>query len=316
MNEKLLVICDPELRYAERLGQNITSRAEFNVKVYVYSCMEKALEFAKKKQIHILVVDEKYKYEQRQQMKAQSTFVLCGSCVQDLGEEENEVLKYRSSGEIIREIFTAYIENSNENLLRKIPGNKTKMIGIYSPLHRIGKSSFAKTLGREYAKQKKVLYLSLEEYAGNSDSDRNGWNLGDLIYFLRQGEEHLAVRLELAVKREEHLEYLPGILIPQDLKEVTQEEWEKLLSVLKRTCSYELIILDFSESVQGLMSLLEQCDRVYMPILEDVISERKLRQYEEMLEAIGLNGLSQRTYRFVMPQKVEEYAKARAKEEM
>ena len=40
------------------------------------------------------------------------------------------------------------------------------MIGIYSPVHRIGKTKFALRLGQKMARQVPVLYLNLEGYSG------------------------------------------------------------------------------------------------------------------------------------------------------
>ena len=47
MNEKNLVICDPEIRYANRLGENISQREELAVKVHICSSFEKLKELCK-----------------------------------------------------------------------------------------------------------------------------------------------------------------------------------------------------------------------------------------------------------------------------
>ena len=40
------------------------------------------------------------------------------------------------------------------------------LIGVYSPVHRIGKTGFALKLGEQLGEEQPVLYLNLEEYAG------------------------------------------------------------------------------------------------------------------------------------------------------
>ncbi len=315
MNEKTLVICDREIRYANRLGENISKREELAVKVHICSSLKKAIELSQKRQIHMLVVDEKYGYEERSQVEAVQTFVLGEGDISDLGEQECAVCKYQCADEIIREMFAVYVEKTNENMLRSAKKNEARMIAVYSPIHRVGKTTFAMALGRECAKKKRVLYLNMEEYAGLSEEGEKGWNLGDLLYYLKQGDENLGVRLQLAVRKTEELDYLLPIPMVLDIKEITQKEWEEVLTVALQGGNYELVILDVSESIQGLFSILEQCDRVYMPILEDSISERKLQRYENNLEQLKLDNLWRNTYRFVMPANVEEYAKIRAKEE-
>src|SRR5699024_5654064 len=62
------------------------------------------------------------------------------------------------------------------------------MIGIYSPVHRIGKTKFALRLGQKLARQIPVLYLNLEGYSGGAHYFQEGADkdLGDLLYFLKQ----------------------------------------------------------------------------------------------------------------------------------
>ena len=315
MNEKNLVICDPEIRYANRLGENISQREELAVKVHICSSFEKLKELSEKKPIHILVLDEAYAYEERSEVSATQTFVLGEGNVKDLGEAEHAIGKYRCADEIIREIFEVYVEKTKENMLRNRRKNETRLIAVYSPIHRIGKTRFAMALGRECAKSKRVLYLNMEEYAGFQEPAEKGWNLGDLLYYIKQGGENLGVRMQLAVQKSEGLDYLLPVPISTDLKGITMEEWECLLGEIVRGSNYELLILDMSESVQGLFQILESCDRIYMPVLSDEISERKLEQYEKNVGQLKLEKLANITYRFVMPEQVEEYARMRAKEE-
>lgn len=315
MNEKNLVICDPEIRYANRLGENISQREELAVKVHICSSFEKLKELSEKKPIHILVLDETYAYEERRTVSASQIFVLSEGNVKDLGEAEHAIGKYRCADEIIREIFEVYVEKTKENMLRNRWKNETRLIAVYSPIHRIGKTTFAMELGRECAKSKRVLYLNMEECAGFQEPAEKGWNLGDLLYYIKQGDENLGVRMQLAVQKSEGLDYLLPVPISTDLKGITMEEWESLLGEIVRGSNYELLILDMSESVQGLFQILESCDRIYMPVLSDEISERKLEQYEKNLAQLKLEKLANITYRFVMPEQVEEYARMRAKEE-
>lgn len=315
MNEKNLVICDPEIRYANRLGENISQREELAVRVHICSSFEKLRELSEKKPIHILVLDESYAYEERSSVSASQTFVLGEGNIKDLGEAEHGIEKYRCADEIIREIFEVYVDKTRENMLRNRRKNKTRLIAVYSPIHRIGKTRFAMELGRECAKSKRVLYLNMEEYAGFQDAGDKGWNLGDLLYYIKQGDENLGVRMQLAVQKSEGLDYLLPVPISSDLKEITLGEWESLLGEIVKGSNYELLILDMSESVQGLFQILDLCDRIYMPVLNDEISGRKIEQYEKNLAKLNLEKLAGMTYRFVMPEQVEEYARMRAKEE-
>ena len=88
MNERNLVICDRDIRYADRLGENLSMREDLAVKVYVCTSLEKVLELSEEKQIHLFVVDEGYAYEERNQIDADHIFVLGRGRVADLGDRE------------------------------------------------------------------------------------------------------------------------------------------------------------------------------------------------------------------------------------
>lgn len=315
MNEKNLVICDSEFRYANSLGENIAKREELDVKVYTCSSLEKVSELLQQKMIHIFIVDEAYSHEERNEIEANQTFVLSKSQVEDLGEDECAVYKYQNADEIIRIIFEVYVEKMKEDVMRHVRKEQTKLVAVYSPIHRIGKTRFAMALGKECAKKEKVLYLNLEEYAGFAESHEEGLNLGDLLYYIKQGNGNLGVRLHSAVKKIDELDYVLPISISTDLKEVSSKEWQSLLEQIMQNSVYELVVLDVGESVQGLFEILEMCDRIYMPVLDDDISRRKLQQYERNLEQLKLEKISRITYRFTMPENIEEYVKARIKEE-
>ena len=316
MSEKNLVICDREIRYANSLGEQISKREDLAVKVYVCSSLEKVKNLSEGKEIHIFVVDESCSYQERSCIEAGQTFVLGRETVADLAPEEYQIRKYQSANDIIGEIFEVYIEHTKENLARNIRRKQGRVLAVYSPIHRVGKTSFAIALGKECAKRKKTLYLNMEEYAGIVEETQKGMNLGDLLYYVKQGNGNLGVRLHSAIRKNEELDYVLPIPVSLDLKEVTQKEWEILLEQIMENSAYELMILDMGESIQGLFQLLNQCDRIYMPVLPDVTSQRKIEQYDRNIEQLNLNRLEHITQRFVMPENIEEYARVRAKEEM
>lgn len=314
MNERNLVICDREIRYADSLGENISVREDLAVKVYICSNLEKVLEFSEEKTVDLFIVDEAYSYKERNQIEAKQVFVLGRGRVEDLGVEECQVGKYQCADEIIREIFEVYIDKTKENIMRSMRKDRARLVAVYSPIHRLGKTTFAMALGKECARKKRVLYLNLEEYAGMTGEE--GLNLGDILYYMKQGNGNLGIRLQASIQRDEELHYLMPIPIAQDIKEVSEKEWSMLLEELVESSNYELVILDLGESVQGLFDILQQCDRIYMPVLEDHVSQSKLKQYDDNLKQLNLEKIQRVTCRFVMPEQVEEYAKIRAKEEI
>ena len=282
MSEKNIVICDQEVKYAEKLMENIMERKEFAVKVYVCSTWENVKILSRDKNIHILVIDETCAKKERKGVEAAQIFVL-----------------------------------TKENMMRSVKKESVKMLAVYSPIHRAGKTSFAVAFGKELARCKKVLYLNLEEYFGYGGifTQADGGNLGDVLYYTRQENSNFGLRLGMLVRKMDELNYIPPMPVSLDLKEVLWEEWEVLLKQIVEDSVYEVILLDVGECVQGLFQMLDLCDRIYMPILEDSISQGKLRRYEENLKTLQLERLSEKTYSFIVPQDIENAVRRLVKEE-
>ena len=316
MYEKNLVICDKEIRYAKALGEHISARDELDVKVYVCSSLDHVEALQKKNPIHIFIADEGYPHGERRKIDAEYTVVLGEVRPDDLGDQEVYVNKYQSADTLIRDIFAAYVERTNGNITKRGQTQKTRFIAVYSPIRRIGKTTFSKALAKEWGKQERVLYLNMEEYAGLEECTEEGWGLGDLLYFVKQGEGALHARMQLAVQKKGTLEYFQPLLMTTDLKAVSYEEWKTLFEAIAESGIYSKVILDLGESVQGLFRILEICERIYMPMLEDDSSQQKIKQYEENIHRLSLEQLRNKTVRFVMPKQVEDYAKIRAKENL
>ena len=317
MSEKNIVICDREVRYAEKLMENIVERKEFAVKVHVCSTWENVKIFSQEKKIHILVVDEIYAKREWSEVNAEQIFVLTTGSCKHVYQEEKYVYKYQCVDQILSEILETYFERTKENVMKSVKKGSVKIIAVYSPIHRVGKTNFAIAFGKELAKSKKVLYLNMEEYfgyAGMFEQTDNG-NLGDALYYTKQENSGFGLRLRMMTKTIDELDYIPPIPVSLDLKEVLWEEWKVLLEQIVEESVYEVILLDISESVQGLLKILDLCDRIYMPVLEDDISQGKLRQYEENLQKIQLERLMEKTETFIGLQDVENDVRQFLKEE-
>lgn len=317
MNEKNLVICDREFRYANGLGENVSERKELAIKVYTCTKMESVSCFQKKKLIHILIIDERFTFDKRNQIEAEQVFVLTKDGCKDLQENEREIYKYQHADNILKEIFETYCEHTENDILRTVKKRKQRLLAVYSPIQRIGKTTFALTLGKEFAKKNKTLYVNMEEYPDiNGRFMRaEGRNLGDLLYYMRQEKGKFALRLSNVLGQIEELDYILPILNSKDLKEITEEEWKELVELIVKESIYETIILDLGESVQGLFSILQMCDQIFMPILEDEVSILKMKRFEESLETLKMNNILQKTDRFVSTHDLEEYAREIAEEE-
>ena len=201
------------------------------------------------------------------------------------------VYKYQSSSEVIREVMACYGEEKNTVPVQLPVKKTTELLGVYSPLGRCLKTSFALTLGQILAKGRAVLYLNFEEYSGFEElmGRSFGHDLSDLMYFVRQGNQNLIHKMNGMIQTVNNLDFIPPVRTPSDIRSIPWEDWENLLQEIIMHSSYETVILDIGAGTAELFSLLEKCQRIYMPVLSDTVSTCKIAQFENLLRIWDLS---------------------------
>lgn len=225
-------------------------------------------------------------------------------------EERGNSLRKENKEEKRQAPYTPETDEVPERLTEPEPGGRGQkpsagyrtntrgeLIGVYSPVHRIGKTRFAMELGREMAKKEPVLYLNLEEYAGGSYyfPDQTGQTLADLLYYSRQEKGNLGLRISTMAGQDEALDYILPMPCVQDLQGVSGEDWLRLFEQIRENCIYQKVILDLGDSVNGLFQILEACHTVYTPYIEDEVARAKLNQYAENLRKTGREKVLEKT---------------------
>ncbi len=316
MNERNLIVCDKDIRYAKSLGENISERKELALHVFACTSTKSVLHFKKNHEVDILLVDEAFPGDERKQMQAKQTFVLTKEGCLDLNEDETEVKKYQCVDGILGCVFHMYYEKTKDSIVKKIKKPRQRILAVYSPIHRIGKTAFALALGKELAKREKVLYLNLEDYpdVGGRLLQTEGKNLGDLFYYMRQENQDIAMRVASMVCKQEELDYISPIFNCSDRKEIQLEEWQFLFQTILEQGAYETLLLDLGDGLQCMPQMLELCDEIYMPILEDGISRRKVLLFDKNLELYHMDNVQEKTHRFVAETDMEACAQRWGKE--
>lgn len=285
MHQKNFVICDQEADYARNLMQMIGGRKELGFQMHMFQKLEPLKKFAEQKPIQILLIGEEYSQEERLEIPAAERFVLVKAEGRYLADEEKELSVDK--------------ERAVAKTLRKTRGS---LIGVYSPIHRIGKTKYALELGKELAEKGPVLYLNLEEYAGGEHyfSKEQEQNLGDLLYYSKQETGNLGLRISMMTGQIGNMDYIRPIPVVQDLQAVTAEEWLQLFEQIVEKSIYEVLILDLGDSVNGLFSILEKCDSVHTLSIEEPAAKAKLQQYTENLLRTGHEKILEHTVQKVV----------------
>ena len=144
----------------------------------------------------------------------------------------------------------------------------------------------AKSLASAFGRKKKTLLLDLQSFSAREEQlgEEELWDLADMIYFLRQGKKTFLYKLSSIVRNEGSYDFILPMKIPADLRSVTIAEWSELLEKLAVDSDYNVVVIDFGQDVSGIFQLLSQCTKIYMPIISDAESKRKLDNFEWILK--------------------------------
>lgn len=193
MMKKIMAVYDADFRYADRLAEFVNQRSQVPFQVVAFTSLEKLKEFAAREKIDLLLAGSGVEKEQLDGIPAAQVVWLSENGVAEEGEAV--VYKYQASDDLLREVMSWY-RPQEIPVLMTAAGRRSRITGVYSPIGRCGKTSFALTLGQVLAREEKVLYITLEEFSGLSALTGTVYTggLSDLLYYYTQ-REYSSVRL-------------------------------------------------------------------------------------------------------------------------
>ncbi len=181
------------------------------------------------------------------------------------------IYKYQTVSSICKEIrrVLAAGEDSGRNI--------SEIIGIYSPISRCGKTRFAKTLAG-YDEVRGGLYVGMEDF-----SDDIASLTANVLYPLKMKRSDLESEIVRLVRKEQGIckLYVSGTYM--DTNDVSCQDIELLKEVLLKTGSFTTICFDIGSAALGDFSILRCFKHIYMPVLRDEISMRKIEVFMKLL---------------------------------
>jgi len=282
---KVLGIFDGDIQYAASFAEYISEQRSIPFQVRVFTNMKALEEFCVNHKIEILLLSSETVYEEIDRLAIDKIIVLSEGEILTEHFDYPIVYKYQSCDDIISEIMVNYnadyLETSNYNF----NGLNLNIVGVYSPIQRCGRTSFALTLANVLGRNSQTLYLNFEMFSGLEKriDSQDHRDLGDLMYYYMQDPESLAANLNMAALQISNMDYIAPMRYGGDLKEVDSKEWVRLIGAIGGLGQYENIVLDLGEGIGDILEILNLCNKIYMPTLSDNISKFKLEEFQEFL---------------------------------
>ena len=190
--KKIMAVYDEDPFYAERLSDYINRREDGIFSARAFTSRKRLEEFARDHGIDVLLTGT----------LSEGGFPGLPSVQRILLTEEevragegggHGIYKYQSGDDILREVMAAYCETpEGKTDFPGLPASGKRIIGVYSPVGRCGKTSLALAMGQLLAREEKLLVITLDTFTGFSGLLDEQWkrDLSDLIYYYKQGRFH------------------------------------------------------------------------------------------------------------------------------
>lgn len=301
MKKQILAICDTEAEYTRRFCHYVESRGPYPFEIAAFTSKERLKEYCEGQDIPVLLISESdYDLSLDPLVSGQIVVLSENRPEGDAGKEQ--IYKYQPCENIIREVMSYYVKQ-NACAPALLRNSAMKLIGLYSPVHRCFQTTFALTMGQILAKNHKVLYLNFESYSGlqNRLNKEFMTDMSDLMYFVNNARETLYFKLKEMIETIQGLDYIPPAFSYMDLNRITSEQWFTMFSELEKYTSYDYMILDLSDNMQGLFDILRVCYKVFTLMPEDGMALAKQEQYEALLERTRYLDILDKTCKLEMP---------------
>ena len=302
MKDLTLLLCDREEDYAQMLAEYLLKQKGIQWKVCVYTSAEELLrqEKTRAKTGGDIVLLAESAWEDRLSLLSGVCMVILDECSQEGLAEYPHISKYQSADRVTGQLLELYAQQEGKVAWGRRVCGGTRVIGFYSPVHRCLQTTMAGALSQALAERGRTLYLNLEYLGENSEAGDH--DLADLLYFLKQDGEVFRLRLESMLRRIGTLDYIPAMKAGDNLSRITSQEWLRLLERLEKECGYEYVVLDLSESVQGLLEILRYCTRVLTISRKEPMARAKERRYRQQLELYHYEDILEKTRFIGLPQ--------------
>ena len=274
MKKNIFAVCDLEVDYAFNFMDYLNQKKNLPFEIQAFTTAESLIAYGKENHIELLLISDKAMRKEVRDLGIGKIIILSEGVHPPELDQYSSVYKYQSSSDVIREVMACYGEEKSLDPVTFPVLKKTmEIIGVFSPLGRCLKTSFALALGQILAKERAV----------------------------RQGNENLIHRMNGMIQTVNNLDFIPPVRTPSDIRTVDWEDWERLLQEIVLHSSYEVLILDMGENGDEDFRLLEMCRKIYMPVLNDTLSVCKVTQFENLLRIWNKEKILEKTEKVHLP---------------
>ena len=275
-------ICDRDIDYSKALMEYVNSDMSLGFQIVIFSTLSHLRDYLETRSLDLIVTDDISECEKKGTdiyLSDVKVLEMSETDTRNSGEgysiSECYIYRYQMVSDICRQIKKQLVPNNVG--MRSV----SRFICVYSPIGRCGKTRLAKTLAG-LDEVRGGLYVGMEDF-----SDRLEYLTNNMLYPLKMNRSDLEDVINMQIRQEQgiYMSVLSGTYM--DTFDVSCSEIVKLKNLLLKTGNFTTICFDIGSAALGDLSVLDEFDRIYMPVLRDEISVRKLEVFMKLLSDMG-----------------------------
>lgn len=304
----VLAICDANEDYANRLMEYISDKNGMPFRTLAFTQKDELLQFTETNHVDILLISGMLMEEEIADRDVKKIILLSSGEVEADFAEYDSIYKYQSSEEIVREILDYYVDVFSDNEEFNMDIGKAEVISVYSPAGRVGKTTFALTLGQVMAEGERVLYINMEDFSAFGHFFQMSYpaDLSDLMYYFKQYPDSIHIKIKAVVEHLNHLDYIPPMDYSRNLRVIPTDDWLGLVYKIISFGMYDKIIIDVSNLLEDPLKILKASDLIYMPTIDNSFVKMKEQEFLKHLEYCESRDLIEKITKIKMPENMDE----------
>jgi MinD-like ATPase involved in chromosome partitioning or flagellar assembly len=244
-----LGILDEDKNYLNRMVSICTNKFADRLEVYSFTDDSVAMDAIKTTNLDVFIANEAFEIDVKK-LPAKCGFAyLVDATDIETFKGEHAIFKYQKIEMIYKNLLEIFSDNLPDSIGIKFDGDSSsKLVTFVSANGGAGSSTAAAAFAKNFAaKNKKVLYLNLEQF-GSADtffSGEGNSDFGDIIYALKSKKANISLKLESAVKRDASGVYFYSA--PKSSMQITElhpDEIKRLITDLMLIGAYDLVVID------------------------------------------------------------------------
>jgi len=162
--------------------------------------------------------------------------------------------------------------------------SEKELVGFYAPggMNKLSDLTFAYAAAR--GEECKTLYINFSIYEYRFKDE--GYDAGDLFYYMRSTDLTLGQITGAISKERAGPSVIAGFDQPEDLSDITVEDFELLFSRILSETDYDCIVVQAPENAGCIRALMSVCTMFYGVSDEGTVGENYLKEFRERMSEV------------------------------